>query len=425
MQHKIDVEKLGPQGEIMAHAIEACVHCGFCLPACPTYQVLGEEMDSPRGRIFLMKEVLEGNLQLEEAQPYLDKCLGCQGCVTACPSGVPYGELIATYRGWSEPKRHRSPFQKLFRLGIQETLPYPSRFRAAAALGRLGKLLKPLLPPLLQAPLELLPDGLPRQEPLPAVVPAEGERRARVAFLAGCAQQVLQPGFNQATLRVLAHNGVEVVIPRGQSCCGALAMHTGERSRALHFARNNLAAFAGDYDAILTNAAGCGSGLKEYPLLFHGEPEEAQARQLAAKVKDVSVFLVELGLKEIPPLPQPLKVAYHDACHLAHAQQVRAEPRQLLQSIKGLELREIPEGELCCGSAGTYNLEQPQIAATLGERKARNILASGADLVVTGNIGCFTQIQSHLRKLGREIPVLHTLELLERAYAGKPILPER
>ncbi len=425
MQHKIDVEKLGPQGEIMAHAIEACVHCGFCLPACPTYQVLGEEMDSPRGRIFLMKEVLEGNLNLEEAQPYLDKCLGCQGCVTACPSGVPYGELITTYRAWSETKRHRSPFQRLFRIGLQETLPYPARFRAAVALGRLGQPLKPLLPPLLQAPLELLPNQLPKAEPLPELVPAEGEKRARVAFLAGCAQQVLQPGFNHATLRVLAHNGVEVVIPKGQGCCGALAMHTGERERALRFARTNLEAFAGEYDAIITNAAGCGSGLKEYPLLFHGEPEQEKAQALAARVKDIAVFLAELGLKAVPPLSRPLKVAYHDACHLAHAQQVRAEPRRLLRSIPGLELLEIPEGELCCGSAGTYNLEQPQIAAALGERKARNIIASGAELVVTGNIGCFTQIQSHLRKLGREIPVLHTLELLDRAYRQSPILPGR
>lgn len=416
MQHKIDVEKLGPQGEIMAHAIEACVHCGFCLPACPTYQVLGEEMDSPRGRIFLMKEVLEGNLQMEEAQPYLDKCLGCQGCVTACPSGVPYGELISTYRGFSEPKRHRSPFQKLFRIGIQETLPYPARFRAAATLGRLGKLIQPLLPPMLKAPLELLPEALPKSEPLPEVVPAEGPRRARVAFLAGCAQQVLQPGFNQATLRVLAHNGVEVVIPKGQACCGALALHTGERKRALHFARTNLKAFAGDFDAIITNAAGCSSGLKEYPVLFYGEPELDRAKQLANRVKDIAIFLVELGLREVPPLERPLKVAYHDACHLAHAQGIRAEPRQLLKSIPGVELVEIPEGDLCCGSAGTYNLEQPQIAATLGERKARHILATGADVVVTGNIGCFTQIKSHLRKLGREIPVMHTVELLEQAY---------
>jgi len=407
----------------MAHAIEACVHCGFCLPACPTYQVLGEEMDSPRGRIFLMKEVLEGNLSLEEAQPYIDKCLGCLGCVTACPSGVPYGELITSFRAYSEPKRWRSPFQKVFRLGLQETLPYPARFRAAAVLGRLARPLKPLLPPALRAPLELLPEALPPTKPLPALTPAEGPRRSRVALLAGCAQQVLQPGFNWATLRVLARNGVEVVVPQNQVCCGALALHTGERARALHLARKNLEAFAGDYDTILTNAAGCGSGLKEYPLLFRGEPEQDQAQRLAEKVKDISVFLVELGLKEVPPLPHPLRVAYHDACHLAHAQGVRNEPRQLLRSIPGVELVEIPEGELCCGSAGTYNLEQPHIAAALGERKARNILATGAQAVVTGNIGCFAQIEAHLKKLGRPIPVLHTIELLDRAYTGQAPVP--
>ncbi|PZA08777.1 MULTISPECIES: glycolate oxidase subunit GlcF [unclassified Meiothermus] len=419
MQHKIDTQSIGPQGEVMAHAVEACVHCGFCLPACPTYQVLGEEMDSPRGRIFLMKEVLEGHLQLEEAAPYLDRCLGCLGCVTACPSGVPYGELITTFRGWSEPKRHRSPFRRVFRLAIQETLPYPPRFRMAAALGRLGKLLRPLLPRVLQAPLDLLPDQLPMAEPLPEVVPAVGTRRARVAFLAGCVQQVLEPGFNAATLRVLAQNGVEVVIPKGQGCCGALAMHTGERERALGFARNNLRAFPKDVDAIVSNAAGCGSGLKEYPLLFHGEPEEAEAQAFAGRVRDVSVFLAELGITPPPPLKNPLRVAYHDACHLAHAQGVRAEPRKLLRSVPGLELVEIPEGELCCGSAGTYNLEQPAIAAALGERKAKNILATGAQMVATGNIGCFTQIQTHLKRLGRELPVLHTLEVLDRAYRGE------
>lgn len=418
MQHKIPVQTLGPQGEIMAHAVEACVHCGFCLPACPTYTVLGEEMDSPRGRIFLMKEVLEGNLGLEEATPYLDKCLGCVGCVTACPSGVPYGDLISTFRGWSEPKRNRPPFQKVFRMAIQETLPYPRRFRAAAALGRLGKLMKPVLPKFLQAPLDLLPDALPMAQALPEVFPAEGERRARVAFLAGCAQQVLQPNFNWATLRVLARNGVEVVIPKGQSCCGALAMHTGERARALSFARNNLRAFPRDVDALLTNAAGCGSGLREYHLLFHGEPEEAEASAFVKKVEDVSVFLIRLGIKPPSALKTPLKVAYHDACHLAHAQGVRAEPRKLLRSIPGVELVEIPEGELCCGSAGTYNLEQPAIAATLGERKARNILSTGAQAIATGNIGCFTQIQTYLRKLGKDIPVLHTMELLDKAYIG-------
>jgi len=417
MQHKIPVAQLGPQGEVMAHAIEACVHCGFCLPACPTYQVLGEEMDSPRGRIFLMKEVLEVGLQLGEALPYLDKCLGCVGCVTACPSGVPYGELISTFRGWSEPKRYRPPLQKLFRLGIQETLPYPSRLRVAAVLGKIGKRMKPLLPQALKAPLDLLPEQLSMAQPLPEVIPAEGARRARVAFLAGCAQQVLQPGFNRATLRVLARNGVEVVIPQGQSCCGALAMHTGERARALAFARNNIKAFPKDVDAILSNAAGCGSGMKEYSVLLHGEPDQAESEAFSARVRDVSVFLAELGLIAPPALKTPIKVAYHDACHLAHAQGVRAEPRQILRSIPGVELVEIPEGELCCGSAGTYNLEQPEIANTLGERKARNIIASGAELIVTGNIGCFTQIQAHLRKLGKDIPVMHTMELLDQAYS--------
>ncbi|RIH83729.1 Lactate utilization protein A [Calidithermus terrae] len=419
MQHKIDTQSIGPQGEVMAHAVEACVHCGFCLPACPTYQVLGEEMDSPRGRIFLMKEVLEGNLNPEDAAPYIDKCLGCLGCVSACPSGVPYGELVSTYRGWAEPRRHRSPFQKAFRLGVMELLPYPQRFRAAAQLGKIGKVFKPLLPKALQAPLELLPDRLEPAPPLPEFFPAKGPRRARVALLTGCAQQVLKPNFNWATLRVLAENGVEVLIPRGQACCGAAALHTGERSRAIGLARQNLEAFPADVDAILSNAAGCGSGLKEYGLLFVGEPEHPAAEAFSKRVQDVSVFLANLGLLEPPALKQPLKVAYHDACHLAHAQQVRSEPRKLLRSVPGLELLEIPEGELCCGSAGTYNLEQPAIAATLGERKARNILATGAQAIATGNIGCFTQIQSHLRKLGHEIPMYHTVEILDLAYQGK------
>jgi glycolate oxidase iron-sulfur subunit len=418
MQHKIPTDQLGSKGQTMADAVSACVHCGFCLPACPTYAVLGEEMDSPRGRIFLMKEVLEGGLELEAALPYLDRCLGCVGCVSACPSGVPYGELISTFRQHSEPLRHRSPLQKTFRFGIQETLPNPARFRAMAGLGKLGKVFKPLLPQVLKTPLDLLPDQLPMAEPLPELFPAQGTRRARVALLAGCAQQVLQPGFNWATLRVLARNGVEVVIPKTQNCCGALAMHQGERARALKLARQNLKAFPDDVDAILSNAAGCGSGLHEYELLFRGEAEHAQAEAFAHRAMDVSVFLSKLGLIEALRLKTPYKVAYHDACHLAHAQGIRAEPRKLLRSIEGLELVEIPEGELCCGSAGTYNIEQPDIANQLGERKARSIIATGAQVIATGNIGCFTQIQTHLRRLGKEIPVYHTMELLDKAYAG-------
>ena len=414
MQHQIPIEKLGKEGEVMAHAIEACVHCGFCLPTCPTYVVLQEEMDSPRGRIFLMKEVLEGNLKLEEALPYLDRCLACQACVTACPSGVPYGELIATFRLWSEEKRHRFPLERVFRLGLLRTLPYPERFRPLAKLGAgLKPLLKPLpLPKPLKAPLALLPDRLPEEAPYGEVYPAKGERKARVGILLGCAQRVLRPSINQATIQVLQENGVEVVAVPEQACCGALNLHAGDKEGAQALARKNLKAFR-DVDYVVTNAAGCGSGMKEYPLLFLGEPEEEEAQGLAAKVKDLSVLLDELGFTPPPPPRRPLRVAYHDACHLAHAQGVREAPRRLLQAA-GLEVLEPREWELCCGSAGTYNLFQPEIAEALGKRKAENLKATGADLVATGNIGCLTQIQAYL-----DLPVLHTAELLALLYEGK------
>ena len=414
MQHQIPIEKLGKEGEVMAHAIEACVHCGFCLPTCPTYVVLQEEMDSPRGRIFLMKEVLEGNLKLEEALPYLDRCLACQACVTACPSGVPYGELIATFRLWSEEKRHRFPLERVFRLGLLRTLPYPERFRPLAKLGAgLKPLLKPLpLPKPLKAPLALLPDRLPEEAPYGEVYPAKGERKARVGILLGCAQRVLRPSINQATIQVLQENGVEVVAVPEQACCGALNLHAGDKEGAQALARKNLKAFR-DVDYVVTNAAGCGSGMKEYPLLFLGEPEDEEAQALAAKVKDLSVRLDELGFTPPPPPRRPLRVAYHDACHLAHAQGVREAPRRLLQAA-GLEVLEPREWELCCGSAGTYNLFQPEIAEALGKRKAENLKATGADLVATGNIGCLTQIQAYL-----DLPVLHTAELLALLYQGK------
>jgi glycolate oxidase iron-sulfur subunit len=422
MQHSIPVDEIGPLGLPMAEAVQKCVHCGFCLPACPTYQVLGEEMDSPRGRIFLMKEVLEGNVDLDEAVPYIDRCLGCVGCITACPSGVGYGELITAFRARAEETRTRSLLDRLLRRFILETLPYPGRFRFAARMGGLTKPLKKLLPGRLGDMLDLLPDKLPKSQPLPEVVPAKGERRARVAMLAGCAQQVLAPDINHATLRVLAENGVEVVIPKTQSCCGALAAHTGAAWQAKRFAKQNLKAFPKDVDAILTNAAGCGSGMHEYALWLRGEPEQAQAEEFVGKVKDVSKFLAELGLKTPPPLKQPVKVAYHDACHLGHAQKVRAQPRQLLSSIEGLELVEIPDGEICCGSAGTYNIEQPETAATLGSQKVAAVLSTGAQVVAMGNIGCMTQIESHLDRLGKPLPVLHTMQILDRCYRGEPIV---
>ncbi|WP_425430318.1 glycolate oxidase subunit GlcF [Deinococcus planocerae] len=408
----------------MAHAVDACVHCGFCLPACPTYALLGDEMDSPRGRIVLMKEVLEGALPLEDAAPHLDRCLGCQACVTACPSGVPYGELITSFRGWSEPRRQRSPLDRAKRSAILKILPAPKVFSVAARIGQYAKPLAPLLPAALRAPMDLLPERVPAMQPNAGFTPAKSKRRGRVAFLAGCAQQALTPNFNAATLRVLSRNGVEVVIPEGQGCCGAAALHTGARDEALRLVRQNLDAFHPDeYDAILSNAAGCGAGLKEYPVVLHGLPDEERARAFAAKVQDISEYLGGLlregDLERPMPTSRPLTVAYHDACHLAHAQGVRAAPRELLRAIPGVTVAEVPEGDLCCGSAGTYNLEQPELANQLGIRKARNILSTTPDLIASGNIGCHTQIQSHVRRAGDRVPVMHTVEVLDLAYRGE------
>jgi glycolate oxidase iron-sulfur subunit len=419
MQHKIRLETLGPQGPAMALAIEACVHCGFCLPACPTYRELGEEMDSPRGRIFLMKSALEGELTVDETLPYIDRCLGCLGCVTACPSGVRYGDLITSYRAHVEPRRKRPAMHRVRRALIRETLTDPDRFRAAARLGRLSRPFARLAPADLRPMLALVPATLPAAQPLPVVIPAEGTRRARVALIAGCVQQALAPEINAATLRVLAKNGVEVLIPQGQGCCGALLMHQGEQERARAQARVILRVFPRDVDAVITNAAGCGSALHEYPLLFADQPEEEDAQRLAALAMDASVLLAKLGLIPPPALERPMKVAYHDACHLAHAQGVTAEPRQLLRAVPGLTLVEINEGEICCGSAGTYNIEQPEIAGRLGERKAVNIARTGAEAVIAGNIGCMVQIRTHLQALGGPLPVYHTMELLDRAYSRR------
>jgi len=424
MQHAIPVVELGPQGPAMAKAVDNCVHCGLCLAACPTYKMLGEEMDSPRGRILLMKEALEDELTTEEVLPYVDRCLGCMACVTACPSGVPYGDLLAPFRAHAEKTRRRPVMQSAARLLVHTTLPYPRRFRSAVRLGKLARVAKSLLPPALRPMLDMLPDRLPASATLPERIEAQGQRRARVALLTGCVQNVLAPEINWATARVLARNGVEVVIPRGQGCCGSLPLHTGEADQARDLARRNLRAFPHDVDAVITNAAGCGSGMHEYPLLFAGEADEDAAQAFAHKVMDISVFLHQLGIEPPPPLPQPVRVAYHDACHLAHAQRITAEPRSLLATVPNLKLVEIPEGDLCCGSAGTYNLEQPDIAHQLGERKAHNILAVEPQVIAAGNIGCIMQIRKHIRGQSQALPILHTITILDRAYAGLPLLSE-
>jgi glycolate oxidase iron-sulfur subunit len=379
----------------MARAVTTCVHCGFCLAACPTYKVMGEEMDSPRGRIVLMKQALEGELQEEDARPYIDRCLGCLACETACPSGVRYRELVVPFRARLET-RARPPHQRLFRQALLSVLESPPRFRAAHAAGRIARLASRALPAHVRAMLQLLPASLPATEALPAHVPAIGTKRARVALLSGCVQRVLRPSINSATLRLLAANGVEVVIPPDQGCCGALALHTGLEARGNALAEHNARIFPSDVDAILTNAAGCGSAMKE--------------RTHAAPVQDISEFLEAIGLRTALSFKAPTVVAYHDACHLSHGQGIRSAPRRLLEQVENLSLVEIADGEMCCGSAGLYNVEQPEAASELGRRKAAAIISTGADLVAAGNIGCLTQIETHL-----PIPVRHTIEVLDSA----------
>jgi glycolate oxidase iron-sulfur subunit len=417
MLHSIQTDKVGQFGKPMTHAIQTCVHCGFCLAACPTYRELGQEMDTPRGRIVLMKEVLEGRLDWEDAKPHVDRCLGCLACEPACPSGVPYRDLLSPFRALAQSKFQRSFGETLRRFLASQTIPFPHRFRLAANSGRLAKPFRKLLPALLRPMLDLLPDSLPPSQAWSPVNEARGERRGRVALLTGCAQQVLDPDINTATIEVLMRNGIEVIIPAGQSCCGGLAWHTGDLAAAQAFARKNLEAFPSDVDAIVTNAAGCGSAMHEYHLVLCGTADESRAEAFRGRVVDISVYLNKVGLRDPPAgFAKERKFAYHDACHLANAQGVRREPRELLRTIPGVQLLELADAHLCCGSAGTYNLDQPSIAASLGEQKARAVIASGAETVVSGNIGCLTQLRSHLAKLDSKVDVRHTMQVLRDAY---------
>jgi glycolate oxidase iron-sulfur subunit len=400
VQHRIPVADLGPHGEGMARAVTTCVHCGFCLAACPTYKVMGEEMDSPRGRIMLMKQALEGELRDEDVRPYIDRCLGCLSCETACPSGVTYRELLVPFRARLETTS-RPWHERAFGATLLSILESPVRFRMAHPAGRLARIVLRKLPTsfapkTIEALLSLLPTTLPPVEPLPAHTDAVGTRRARVALLVGCVQQALRPAINTATIRLLAENGVDVIVPANQGCCGALALHSGHDTRATALAERNRRAFPADVDAIITNAAGCGSAMKE--------------QGYRARVLDIAEFLDALGLKTPLALSTPTRVAYHDACHLSHGQGVRAAPRRLLRQVSNLALVEIEDGELCCGSAGLYNVEHPHTAADLGRRKAAAIAATNPHIVAAGNIGCLTQIATHAR-----IPVRHTVEVLAAA----------
>ncbi|HUY47014.1 MAG TPA: heterodisulfide reductase-related iron-sulfur binding cluster [Streptosporangiaceae bacterium] len=501
---------IDPSGELRELASD-CVHCGFCLPACPTYQLWGEEMDSPRGRIHLITQMLDGTSASEAVTAHLDRCLGCMACVPACPSGVRYDRLIESARSWAEqppagatPLPRRSLRARLVRTAIFATFPYPRRLRLLTGplriaqrtgvnrriersplAGRLAPELvaslrvAPAPPPRARARARKPPPGSPA---IPATgpvrtgrVPAQGPRRAVVGMLTGCVQQVFFPGVNDATVRVLAAEGCDVVIPHGQGCCGALSLHTGRLAEAARFARRTIAAFEdAGVDVIVVNSAGCGSAMKEYAGLFSAaghDPaaDSAQARpaapaapdaadreqraapdaagwaqraaRTASKVRDLSEFLAELAAGDGGPRavrhPLPVPAVYHEACHLGHAQGIRQQPRDLLRAIPGLELIELADGGTCCGSAGVYNLLQPEAASELGARKAAAVLATGAPLVISANPGCSLQIAAAMAAAGpgpgagggpgdgagaAPRPVLlHIAEVLDASLRGVPV----
>ncbi|MBV8202072.1 MAG: glycolate oxidase subunit GlcF [Acidobacteria bacterium] len=418
-----------------AELYKKCVHCGFCLPTCPTYALWGEEMDSPRGRIYLMKLGAEGAANLTDTYVrHFDRCLGCMACVTACPSGVRYDRLLEATRAQLERHYRRSPGDALNRRWIFKLFPYPGRLRAALlpawayqvsglrALARASGLVK-LLPRKLRAAEALLPALTLRElrARLPERIPAQGVQRRRVGLLTGCVQRVLFSGVNAATVRVLAAEGCEVVIPRRQGCCGALMVHSGREEQALAFARRLIDVFErAAVDTIVINAAGCGSTMKEYGYLLRDDPRYAErAAAFAAKCQDVSEVLAALEPRAVRH-PLSLRVAYHDACHLQHAQGVRSEPRRALATIPGLQLLEIPDAALCCGSAGIYNLVQSETAIELGDRKVSDCLSTGPDLVVSANPGCLMQLAAGLERAGRRVPVLHMIELMDAAISGAP-----
>jgi glycolate oxidase iron-sulfur subunit len=412
-----------------------CVHCGLCTSACPTYVELGTEADSPRGRIYLMRAVTDGRVKLNaEVRRHLDLCLDCRACESACPSGVQYGKLIEPFRIQMAATGAAAPALGLLqRLLLFHVTPFAGRMRWALAPVRLlqrlhlGGLLEafgklPFLPRSLRQLQDMIPALQPHHGKLPELLPAEGKRRARVALFLGCASDAFFPETNLATARVLQRNGCDVWIPRRQVCCGALHYHAAQPGVAGEFAGRNCTVFAGPdaspVDAIIVNAAGCGAMLKDYGHLLYGSADEERARLVAEKVRDISEFLMELGPAR-PEHPLPLRAVYHDACHLCHAQQIRKQPRQLLEMIPGLELLPLAETEICCGAAGSYNLTEPEMAERLGRRKAKNIVSTRARAVFAGNVGCLLQIGRYLRQEHPDIWVAHPVDALWASYSGE------
>jgi glycolate oxidase iron-sulfur subunit len=405
--------------------LRACVHCGFCTATCPTYVTLGNELDSPRGRIYLIKDMLENDRPADaEVTTHIDRCLSCLSCMTTCPSGVHYMHLVDHARAHIEKTYRRPLADRAIRGLLAAVLPYPWRFRAALRLAGLGRpfaglldRIGPLRP--LAAMLRLAPSRVPpaSASSAPATHPATQPRRGRVAMLAGCAQSVLEPAINEAAIALLTRLGVEVVLPRGEGCCGALVHHMGREDEALDAARRNVDAWTaemdrGGLDAIVITASGCGTTIKDYGFMLRLDPAYAEkAARVSALAKDVTEFLATLDL---PPsgIGEGIEIAYHSACSMQHGQKIVRQPKDLLRQA-GFTVREPAEGHLCCGSAGTYNILQPEIAARLRDRKVKNIEATGAAIVATGNIGCMTQIASRA-----SMPVVHTVMLLDWAYGG-------
>jgi glycolate oxidase iron-sulfur subunit len=469
----------GPEADRVRSAVKDCVHCGFCLPACPTYQLWGEEMDSPRGRIHLVSQLLDGAPLTADGAEHFDRCLGCMACMTACPSGVQYDQIIEAARAWTSddadaggggglgsagglggaaPVRDpgspgRRPFRdRAAREAIFAVFPYPRRLRimtgplrAAQRFGLDGLIarsgLAARVSPSADAALRLAPPSSGRAFPagrFPERVPALGTRRAVVGMLTGCVQSVFFPQVNAATARVLAAEGCDVVIPREQGCCGALSLHSGRAAEGIRFAQQTIETFeAAGVDAIVVNSAGCGSAMKEYERLFahlesSSEAEDVspalagqvesgswatRAAALSARVRDLAEFLAELG-PVAPRHPVPVTAAYHDACHLGHAQGITRQPRELLRAIPELDLVELPDAGTCCGSAGVYNLLQPEAAKELGVRKADAVLASGASLVISANPGCTLQISAELASRGLSVATAHTAQILDASIRG-------
>ena len=420
MQTSFTPEQLRDPGTARANEIlRTCVHCGFCTATCPTYQVLGDELDSPRGRIYLIKDMLEnGRPADEKTVKHIDRCLSCLACMTTCPSGVHYMHLVDHAREYIEQTYKRPMFERTLRWTLARILPYPGRFRLALLGAKIGRPFARLMPdPRLKAMLEMAPKSIPPVSRMddPQTFPAQGERRMRVALMTGCAQRALNTDINEATIRLLTRLGCEVVIAKGMGCCGALTHHMGKTDESHATAARNIRAWIAEtdgdgLDAVVINTSGCGTTVKDYGHMFRDGPMAEDAARVSALARDVSEVLVKLGV-EGGAAPR-LRVAYHAACSLQHGQQIKTYPKDLLKSA-GFEVVEPRDSHLCCGSAGTYNLMQPVISAQLKDRKVATLEEKRPEVIAAGNIGCMIQIGS-----GMQTPVVHTVELLDWATGG-------